>query len=344
MSYLSKRLLKWFDQHGRHDLPWQHDPSPYRVWVSEIMLQQTQVTTVVPFFKRFIQCFGSVDALASAEIDEVLHQWSGLGYYARARNLHRAANIIVSEYAGQFPSSIEDLIKLPGVGRSTAGAILALAYDQRYPILDGNVKRVLARYHEVYGWPGNSKVLRQLWSHAEYHTPHKRIADYTQAIMDLGATLCVRGKPRCNICPLQNSCGAFAAQTQAQLPNRRKRNPLPLKNVCFLIARTENESTLLYKRPPNGIWGGLWSFPEINANKDVESWCREHSLRQVGELLQHPALTHTFTHFTLAITPLECVVVKNEGSIMDPNRWLWYNIHNPARVGLSKPVQQLLQI
>ena len=344
MSELSDRLLAWFDQHGRHDLPWQRDPSAYRVWVSEIMLQQTQVATVIPYFERFMQRFYSVRALARADIDEVLHLWSGLGYYARGRNLHRAANLIVDEHARKLPRAIDELIALPGIGRSTAGAILSLAYSERHPILDGNVKRVLARYHEVAGWPGKPDVLRQLWSHAEHHTPHQRIADYTQAIMDLGATLCVRSKPGCNVCPLQTDCGAYTAQTHAQYPGRKKRNPLPLKETRFVIARARDGSALLCKRPPTGIWGGLWSFPEIDVDKDVGSWCHEHNLRQTGKLVQHPILTHTFTHFRLAITPFECAVVENGRSIMDSDRWLWYNVHDPARIGLSKPVQQLLRI
>ncbi len=344
MSDLSDRLLAWFDQHGRHDLPWQRDPTAYRVWVSEIMLQQTQVATVIPYFERFMQRFASVGALAHADIDEVLHLWSGLGYYARGRNLHRAANIVVEEHAGKLPREFNDLIALPGIGRSTAGAILSLAYGERHPILDGNVKRVLARFHEVAGWPGKPDVLRQLWSHAEYHTPNNRIADYTQSIMDLGATLCVRSKPDCQNCPLQSDCGANNAQTQALYPGRKKRNPLPLKETRFVIARAGDGSTLLYKRPPTGIWGGLWSFPEIEAEDDVGSWCREHDLRPTGTLIEHPILTHTFTHFRLAIAPFECAVVENGRSIMDSDRWLWYNVHDPARIGLSKPVQQLLRI
>lgn len=344
MSNLSDRLLEWFDHHGRHDLPWQRDPSAYRVWVSEIMLQQTQVVTVIPYFQRFLLRFKSVRELASADVDEVLHLWSGLGYYARGRNLHRAANLIIDKHAGNIPREMEDLIALPGIGRSTAGAILSLAYGERHPILDGNVKRVLARYHEVAGWPGKPQVLRQLWSHAERHTPHQRIADYTQAIMDLGATLCVRSKPKCGDCPLHANCGAYAGQTQGQFPGRKQRHPLPLKQTRFLIARSTEGSALLCKRPPIGIWGGLWSFPEIDADKDVESWCFEHDLEQIGKLAEHPILIHTFTHFRLAITPLEMSVVEKGRSIMDSNRWLWYNIDHPVRIGLSKPVQQLLRI
>ena len=344
MSDLSDRLLEWFDQHGRHNLPWQRNPSAYRVWVSEIMLQQTQVATVIPYFERFMRRFRSVQSLARADLDEVLHLWSGLGYYARGRNLHRAAKLIIDEHGGIFPRAIDELIALPGIGRSTAGAILSLAYNERHPILDGNVKRVLTRYHEVAGWPGRPDVLRQLWSHAEHHTPHERVADYTQAIMDLGATLCVRSKPNCDVCPLQTGCGANAQQTQSLYPERKKRSALPLKETRFVIARSKDGSVLLCKRPPVGIWGGLWGFPEIETDAGIETWCLKHDLELVGEPTQLPLFTHSFTHFRLAITPFECAVIENNRSVMDSQRWLWYNVHKPVRIGLSKPVQQLLRV
>ncbi len=344
MSSVSERLLDWFDQHGRHDLPWQKDVDAYRVWVSEIMLQQTQVTTVIPYFERFMDRFTSVTELARADVDEVLHLWSGLGYYARGRNLHRAAKFVVDQYAGIFPRNLEALIALPGIGRSTAGAILALTHGDRHPILDGNVKRVLARYHEIAGWPGETQVLKQLWSQAEKHTPQRRIADYTQAIMDLGATVCMRSKPCCTQCPLRKSCDARAHETQEQFPGRKKRRPLPLKQARFVIARAHDGSTLLHKRPPVGIWGGLWSFPEIEQDEDINIWCRAHGLQQIGATVEHPILTHTFTHFRLAITPLECAVGEKGRSIMDSDQWLWYNIHEPVRVGLSKPVLELLRV
>ena len=344
MPKLSERLLDWFDHHGRHDLPWQNDPDPYRVWVSEIMLQQTQVTTVIPYFDRFTDRFASVTELARADIDEVLHLWSGLGYYARGRNLHRAANIIVDQHAGICPRNLEALTALPGIGRTTAGAILALSHGDRHAILDGNVKRVLARYHAIAGWPGATQVSKQFWIHAERHTPQHRVADYTQAIMDLGATICVRSKPRCNQCPLQHGCDAYSHQTQDQFPGRKKRRPLPLKHARFVIARTIDGSALLYKRPPVGIWGGLWSFPELEEDEDINNWCRIHNFQQIGKFVEHPILTHTFTHFRLEITPLECTVDEKGRAIMDSDRWLWYNVLEPVRVGLSKPVLQLLRV
>jgi len=342
VSDQSDRLLDWFEQSGRHDLPWQQNPTPYTIWVSEIMLQQTQVATVIPYFERFIRHFETVSDLAAADIDEVLHLWSGLGYYARARNLHRAAATVVDQHGAELPRELEMLIALPGIGRSTAGAILALAHGDRHPILDGNVKRVLTRWHEIDGWPGEARVQAKLWSYAETHTPMSRVDEYTQAIMDLGATVCLRSKPQCEICPLGTDCGAFAHHTQDRYPTRKKRKPLPLKHTRFVIARARIGTVLLYRRPPVGIWGGLWSFPEIDPGDDVESWCRAFGLDRTGEVIEQPILNHTFTHFRLAITPLEFTVDDKGHSIMDSDRWLWYNVNDPARIGLAKPVERLL--
>jgi len=341
VSSLSKQLLVWFDRHGRHDLPWQQDPSAYRVWVSEIMLQQTQVGTVIPYFERFMSHFPHVRALAEAPIDEVLHLWSGLGYYARARNLHRTANIVSTDFAGEFPREIDELIALPGIGRSTAGAILALAYGLRYPILDGNVKRVLARFGAVAGWPGKAAVLDALWALSDQHTPQDRVAEYTQAVMDLGATVCLPRRPLCDVCPLHDSCGAYALGTPEQFPGAKPRKPLPEKSARFVIARAEDGSALLYRRPPQGIWGGLWSFPELTVDDDVHSWCRAMGLKPRGDVIEKPILRHTFTHFRLAITPLE-IDVRPGHAVMDSDRWLWYNVDRPVRVGLAKPVRDLL--
>jgi len=267
-------LLAWFDTHGRHDLPWQHPRTPYRVWISEIMLQQTQVSTVVPYFERFLQRFPDVHSLAAAAQDDVLALWSGLGYYARARNLHRAAQHIVERHDGKFPTTLEAWLALPGIGRSTAGAILAQAFEQRQPILDGNVRRVLARYHAIDGWPGDRAVQDQLWKRAEAATPHRRIADYTQAIMDLGATVCTR-TPRCNQCPLSTGCGAHRLGRTADFPGRRPRKTLPVRLTAMLVLRDENGRILLVRRPPTGIWGGLWSLPECGIHTPVPVHCRE---------------------------------------------------------------------
>lgn len=342
MAALAKPLLEWFARHGRHDLPWQHDVSAYRVWLSEIMLQQTQVATVIPYFERFTGRFADVGQLAAAPLDEVLHLWSGLGYYARARNLHRTSNLVVAEYNGQFPRDIDALLALPGIGRSTAGAILALVYNDPHPILDGNVKRVLARYHGVGGWPGEARVAKTLWKHAAAHTPNKRVGDYTQAIMDLGATVCTRTRPRCDACPLQAACVGFASGRQAEFPGRKPRRVLPERSTRFVIARCDANRFLLSRRPPHGIWGGLWSFPELDPEDNLERWCHGHGLRATGAVIEQPRVRHTFTHFRLTITPLE-IAVEQAATVMDSDRWLWYNVDEPNEVGLAKPVAALLQ-
>ncbi|MGB5257277.1 MAG: A/G-specific adenine glycosylase, partial [Woeseiaceae bacterium] len=263
MTSFSDRLLTWFDEHGRKDLPWQQRRDPYPIWISEIMLQQTQVQTVIPYFERFMQRFASIDALASADQDDVLHHWSGLGYYARARNLHRAARMIVSEHGGVFPDDIDAVTELPGIGRSTAGAILSLSRDQRHPILDGNVKRVLTRHAAIEGWPGKTAVLKALWALADRHTPDDRVAAYTQAIMDLGATLCTRSSPAGARCPVMGDCTAYAPDTVTLYPGRKPKKEKPLRTTTMLIARTEAR-VYLERRPEAGIWGGLWSLPELD--------------------------------------------------------------------------------
>ncbi|MDA0823924.1 MAG: A/G-specific adenine glycosylase [Proteobacteria bacterium] len=341
MPSLSERLLAWFDSFGRHDLPWQVDRTPYSVWVSEIMLQQTQVATVIPYFERFISQFTSVSVLAAAAQDGVLHLWSGLGYYARGRNLHRAAQMIVANHNGELPRDIETLLALPGIGRSTAGAILALSHGDRHPILDGNVKRVLARFHEVSGWTGEEAVQKKLWLHAETHTPNLRVAAYTQAIMDLGATLCVRSKPDCGRCPLHADCRANAHGTQSQFPESKPRKPLPQKYTRFLLVKLDGQ-LLLRRRPPVGIWGGLWCFPEIDDDDEVGVWCERHGLTLTQSVVEQSPFAHTFTHFRLSITPLECVVKLSHPSVMDSDEWLWYNTSQPVKVGLAKPVSKLL--
>jgi A/G-specific adenine glycosylase len=342
VSNLSDTLLAWFDDHGRHGLPWQENRTAYRVWVSEIMLQQTQVATVIPYFVRFMQHFPSIGDLASAPIDRVLHLWSGLGYYARGRNLHKTAGVIVEHYGGAFPRNIDALVDLPGIGRSTAGAILALAYGDRHPILDGNVKRVLARLHEVRGWTGSMKVQKELWSYAENHTPEKRLPAYTQAIMDLGATVCVRSHAQCHRCPLTEYCDAFKNGTQARFPERKSRKTLRVKPVKFLLARKSNDELLLWRRPPVGIWGGLWSFPELEETQDVGTWCDRVGMEMSSEIVELPNVMHTFTHFRLSITPLCFQIRPQRNAIMDSDHWLWYNTAQPPRVGLAKPVTTLL--
>ncbi|GAB6043621.1 A/G-specific adenine glycosylase [Endothiovibrio diazotrophicus] len=336
------RLLGWYDRHGRHDLPWQRERTAYRVWVSEVMLQQTRVETVIPYFERFVARFPSVEALAAAPLDEVLHLWSGLGYYARARNLHAAAGQVVARFGGRFPDSLAEAEALPGLGRSTAAAILAQALGLHHAILDGNVKRVLSRYHGVAGWPGGSAVQRQLWGLAEGHTPRARVADYTQAIMDLGATLCTRSNPRCGACPVAAGCVARESGRVAELPTPKPAKKLPVRTSRWLLLRDQEGSLLLERRPPGGIWGGLWCFPECPQQADPLVWCRE-SLGLDGRLQETlPPLRHTFSHFHLDISPLLLELTGDAGRVMDAGPALWYNSRKPSRHGLPTPVRRLL--
>jgi A/G-specific adenine glycosylase len=340
----AERLLAWHARAGRHDLPWQHPRTPYRVWVSEIMLQQTQVATVIPYFERFMARFASLPALAAAPLDEVLHLWTGLGYYARARNLHRAAQIVCREHGGELPTDIEALAVLPGIGRSTAAAILAQAHDQRQPILDGNVKRVLCRHRAVAGWPGTAAVQKTLWQLAESYTPPGDAAAYTQAIMDLGALVCTRHRPRCADCPVAADCAAHATGSVADYPQPRPRRVLPQRATVLLLLRRDDGSVLLERRPPAGVWGGLWSLPQFDADAaTLADWCR----RRFGVEISGPArrgepFTHTFSHFRLRVTPLECAAAPAAAALDAPDL-LWYNPADPPRLGLAAPVSRLLR-
>jgi A/G-specific adenine glycosylase len=306
------------------------------------MLQQTQVFTVVPYFERFVARFPDVVALADAPLDEVLALWSGLGYYARARNLHRAAQALRDRHQGSFPTGIEALEALPGVGRSTAGAVLALALGQRHPILDGNVKRVLARYHAVAGWPGTSGVARRLWGLAERHTPALRVADYTQGIMDLGATVCLRRRPRCAECPLAGECRARAAGTVARYPQARAARTRPVRNAILVLARRPSGAVLLERRPAHGVWGGLWSLPECGPAAHPDAWCRERLGVPPERIERWPALRHTFTHFHLDITPVLAAVPDPAPRVMERDDALWYIPGTPFPGGLAAPVTRLL--
>ncbi|MEJ2603918.1 MAG: A/G-specific adenine glycosylase [Gammaproteobacteria bacterium] len=342
MTEFARRLLDWYDRHGRHDLPWQRDPTPYRVWVSEIMLQQTQVTTVIPYYERFMARFPTVEALAAAPVDDVLTLWSGLGYYARARNLHRAAVQVTEEHGGEFPRDIESLMALPGIGRSTAGAVLALSCGQRHPILDGNVKRVLARYHAVAGWPGRSAVAAELWALAESHTPAERVADYTQAVMDLGATVCVRTRPACHACPQARDCSALALGQQTDFPGRRpKQRERRSRSAQFAIA-WDGAAVLLERRPPSGIWGGLWSLPEIGATEDPHAWSRRRLGAAPTAIERWETLQHSFTHFDLAIEPVLIRLPSRPAVVADAEDHRWHDIVADPAVGLPAPVSRLL--
>jgi A/G-specific adenine glycosylase len=340
-SRFSTALLEWFDANGRMDLPWQVDPTPYRVWISEIMLQQTQVATAIPYYRRFMERFPDVRALADARLDEVLHLWSGLGYYARARNLHRAAGLIVRERRGRFPESLDEVMRLPGVGRSTAGAILALSSGQRHPILDGNVKRVLTRYFGVAGPPGEAAIEQLLWSIAETCTPRARVAQYTQGIMDLGATVCTRARPACLLCPLEADCVARLQGTQSQLPSPRPRSPRPTRDAWLVVAMRGDHKVLLERRPPAGIWGGLWGLPEFPTRAHADQWCREHLTAgappALGDLIRH-----AFSHFDYEMKPLVVRCMGKSAMLRDVDRYRWYDVREPMKVGLPKPIATLI--
>ncbi|WP_313551334.1 A/G-specific adenine glycosylase [Pseudomonas sp.] len=337
----SSAVLNWYDIHGRKDLPWQQNITPYRVWVSEIMLQQTQVSTVLGYFDRFMQALPDVQALAAASEDEVLHLWTGLGYYSRARNLHKTAKIVVTEHNGEFPRSVEALVDLPGIGRSTAGAIASLSMNIRAPILDGNVKRVLARYSAQSGYPGEPAVARALWDVAERYTPHIRVGNYTQAMMDLGATLCTRSKPTCLLCPLKEGCQAHRLGRETDFPEPKPRKTLPQKRTLMPLIINDDNAILLHRRPSSGLWGGLWSPPELDTVDQLGTLTERHSL--IMEQRQAlPDLTHTFSHFQLNIEPWLIHVDSRNQSMTEPD-WLWYNLANPPRLGLAAPVKKLLK-
>lgn len=340
MNSFAEKIITWHDTFGRKNLPWQQDLSPYKVWVSEIMLQQTQVTTVIPYFERFISAFPTVEQLANAELDFVLHFWSGLGYYARARNLHRTAKIICEQFNHHFPNNIEDLVQLPGIGRSTAGAILSIAFQQRAPILDGNVKRVLTRYHAVSGHPGEKKVENQLWELADQHTPQHHSATYTQAIMDIGATLCTRSNPTCLICPLEHSCSAFLQKRVAEFPTKKPKNTLPIRNTCMLILLNQQKHIYLEKRPSMGIWGGLWSFPECKEGM-LDQYCQKNQLN-LATATKLSTFRHTFSHFHLDITPILVTVFVQTMKVTE-NDSLWCSLQHLPAIGLAAPINKILQ-
>jgi A/G-specific adenine glycosylase len=346
-----QRLLNWFDQHGRTHFPWQQDKNPYRVWVSEIMLQQTQVNTVIPYFQRFMARFPDLERLAQAHEDEVLHLWTGLGYYSRARNLHRAAKMIINEYQGIFPHTLTDLIQLPGIGQSTAGAILAIAFKQTATILDGNVKRVLARYQAINTPINDKKTENILWTAATKLTPTKRVAEYTQAMMDLGATVCTRTQPKCTACPLAGDCCAYQQNLTHVIPAKKPKRILPVHQVTLLIFK-KNQQIWLVKRPAQGIWGGLFSLPEIPgqaAIKQIKSYCLENLQFSLSTYEFLDAFRHTFTHYHLDIFPIliEC---KTDNKInlsqikkMVPSEHIWYKLNKPDMIGLPKPVLTILK-
>lgn len=341
----AERLLRWFDRHGRKDLPWQQTGpdgrrDAYRVWLSEVMLQQTQVTTVIPYFNRFIGTLPALRDLAEADEDTVLALWSGLGYYRRARFLHRAAQRCLTDHGGELPRDIDALLALPGIGRSTAGAILAQAHGLRFPILDGNVKRVLARYHGVHGDTGQSTVERTLWEHADAHTPAVRTADYTQAIMDLGATVCTRSQPRCSDCPAREDCIALRDELTTQLPTPRPGKRIPTRHTVMLVLRDSNGRVLLQRRGPHGVWAGLWSLPEATSPEDA--WRAASQLARLDDARALPPFTHVFSHFKLAAEPWLFDRVHPLTGVADRPEARWIAPSQGMQLGLPAPIRTLL--
>ncbi|PCI57548.1 MAG: A/G-specific adenine glycosylase [Gammaproteobacteria bacterium] len=345
------QVVTWYHLQGRKHLPWQQNKTPYSVWVSEIMLQQTQVTTVIPYYQRFMASFPTIKALATADEDNVLHHWTGLGYYARARNLHKAAQIIANEYKGVFPKDITQVIALPGIGRSTAGAILSLSLNQHHPILDGNVKRVLARNYLVEGYTGLAKFDKTLWPLSETLTPAIDTGFYTQAMMDLGATVCTRSKPTCEICPVKTSCLAMASSQQANFPQKKPKKKIPEKNTIMVIPRittATSDSVLMEKRPPTGIWGGLWCFYEVSDKSEITHLLQSLGLQTATKQGSQQELTtfrHTFSHFHLDISPIiiDCIRSQiNSQEISEPRKQKWYDLHSEANVGLAASTKKLI--
>ena len=345
MTDFSSRLITWQKQYGRHDLPWQNTTDPYAIWVSEIMLQQTQVAAVIGYYSKFMQRFPTIAALAEASQDEVLQHWSGLGYYSRARNLHNAAQTIVHEHGGVFPQDFEAIQALSGIGRSTAAAIASFAFNQVQTILDGNVKRVLTRHFAIEGWPGTPKIEKELWSLAESLLPKTDMVAYTQGLMDLGATLCSRSKPQCQQCPLVNTCQAYQQQRVSQLPTPKPRKTTPEKHTTMLILRQGN-NVMLEKRPPSGIWGGLWSFPELEPPEDSINYDYALIAQQRFGLTAQPEqalpeLSHAFTHFKLHITPQPMQVLKQQPGTGEPGR-IWLSVEDALGAAIPTPIRKIL--
>jgi len=336
----STQLIAWQKQHGRHHLPWQGTRDPYRIWLSEIMLQQTQVTTVIPYYLRFLESFPDIASLAQAPEDDVLAHWSGLGSDSRARNLHAAAKAIVERHSGIFPSAFDEIVELPGIGRSTAAAISVFAFGQRRAILDGNVKRVFARQFGIEGYSGATMVTAQLWQQAEALLPETDVEAYTQGLMDMGATLCTRSRPACERCPVATNCVALATGRVNELPHRKPAKALPLKQTIMLILHDRGE-IMLEKRPPTGIWGGLWCFPEMPMEEDVIAFCRQRWGIEAMPNKPLPHLSHGFTHFLLNITPQPVRVIGRTPRVTEPGH-LWLQQEDALQAAIPTPVRKLL--
>lgn len=338
-NWFSQQVVDWYQLHGRKTLPWQLNKTPYKVWVSEVMLQQTQVVTVIPYFEKFMASFPDIIALADADEDVVLHHWTGLGYYARARNLHKTAKIVRDQYDGEFPTNIEQVIALPGIGRSTAGAVLSLSLGQHHPILDGNVKRVLARYFMVEGWYGVKKVENQLWQLTEQLTPKGNVTEFNQAMMDLGASLCSRSRFECEACPLNSRCKAFNNAVVKQFPHSKPKKSVPKKSCHQLIIQCDDQ-VLMEKRPNSGIWGGLFSFFEFEKKEQLDAFLAQQGLEL--SVTQVEPFTHVFSHFELTINPHVLKVIKMP-DVVNERQLVWYPLDQSIEVGLAAPTKKLVK-
>ncbi len=334
-------VLSWYRRYGRKTLPWQLNKNPYRIWLSEVMLQQTQVITVIPYFQKFIKRFPNVQTLAEASLDEVLYLWTGLGYYKRAHNLHKAAKTIIVQYNGDFPTNFEEIATLPGIGRSTAGALLSLSFEQQYPILDGNVKRVLARHYAVEGWPGKKTVERRLWAISSEVTPEKNPGQFNQGIMDLGATVCTRTKPRCDTCPLKNTCIAYINQEWINYPGKRTKKAL-LEKTFYLLLLKDGENLWMEQCPSSGLWGNLFCFPKFTKKYTVDSWLQQRGLQ--SKYIEYlTTFRHKLSHLYLNIVPIR-LESSSLGIAMSKDVGIWYNLVHPPSVGVPAPVSRLLKI
>ena len=340
MSDFATRLIAWQKKAGRHDLPWQNTTDPYRVWLSEIMLQQTQVATVIPYYQRFLERFPTLADLAAAAVEEVMPYWAGLGYYARARNLHACARAVVADHGGRFPTDPALIAELPGIGRSTANAIAAFCFAAPVPILDGNVKRVLARCYGIEGFPGLPKVEKQLWDLAHELLPQGEVGTYIQAQMDMGATLCTRSKPRCQACPLAEICVARRDDRQADLPQRKPKKAVPERSARYLVLVDEAGRVLLEQRPASGIWGGLLCLPELIEGESPEARCLALGVGEVAGWEELPALNHVFTHFKLTLLPL-LSRVKSAGRLGDGSLQ-YLPIKALEQAALPAPIRRVL--
>ena len=341
-KYLAANVVSWWENFGRKNLPWQTHPSKYKTWISEIMLQQTQVSTVEPYFHRFMERFPTVERLASNSLDEVLQMWSGLGYYARARNIHRSAQLIIKQHKGELPTDYESLLNLPGIGKSTAGAILSLSGIEPKPILDGNVKRVLSRFFGVKGWSGESKVSKELWDLSTNSTPIDNFQVYTQGIMDLGATICLPRNPNCSICPIQSRCYAYQNHLVDEIPSKKPQKKKRTESKYFLMIVFDRNKLFLERRKSKGIWGGLWSFPEVNLSDDPKVWCEQQFTNKILSVDLWEPFKHSFSHYNLYIHPIE---IRMDGQFMnqtDKPRTQSFNQEQLESLGLSAPVKGLV--